>query len=496
MRYSAAPSGPARGGRPAPRAAAAAPSDARPFPRRDSAVYRYTSWQEAGPRTGARARTSPSPARSRSATRGCRRTSPSGGGPSSRTSPGGWPRPSGRRPRSPASSPTSTPHARSGGGSRRSGRRRCRRRAHRRAGRRAVGAREARRRPRARVGAARSRSYPDGPTPLEHVAGSGRTERRRWVTCWRATGGRSSPATASRPASASSCGCGPPCSPPTCRCCAWASSAGRSPAWTTAGSARRRCGPTSGRRSWRSRSTRTRPHPPPGPGEDAVDADLAARSRRAHGRARRGRRRPRRARRPLPLARGRLPRRVRHHRLPCHPRARRARRARGLHGRPAHAAGDGRRPAAAGAAHYTEVDAHDEARDAVLLTNGGELTPRWRCEGTIRPCPNRFFAGSPGAGLAWDATPAGRPRHAARLHARAGRLAARVVAGRADGGRAGRLRRAARLLPRAARRATTGWAALVEAGIPHHAALAAGHVAHGCRLLAAHAALEHVAIDG
>ncbi len=41
-----------------------------------------------------------------------------------------------------------------------------------------------------------------------------------------------------------------------------------------------------------------------------------------------------------------------------------------------------------------------------------------------------------------------------------------------------------------------GWAALVEAGIPHHAALAAGHVAHGCRLLAAHAALEHVAIDG
>src|SRR6185295_19042607 len=57
-----------------------------------------------------------------------------------------------------------------------------------------------------------------------------------------------------------------------------------------------------------------------------------------------------------------------------------------------------------GAAHYTEVDAYDEARDAVLLTNGGELDPALAREGSIRPCPNRFFAGSAGRGLAWEAT--------------------------------------------------------------------------------------------
>jgi hypothetical protein len=47
-----------------------------------------------------------------------------------------------------------------------------------------------------------------------------------------------------------------------------------------------------------------------------------------------------------------------------------------------------------GAAHYTEVDAYDGARDAVLLTNGGELDPALANAGSVRPCPNRFFAGA------------------------------------------------------------------------------------------------------
>ena len=237
------------------------------------------------------------------------------------------------------------------------------------------------------------------------------------------------------------------------------------------------------------------PAPAPGPGEDAVEADLAARSRRLTGAL-------------VAAADGLDGLAVRCHSpevgfhdafgvTACH-----ATRALAERGVPMACMADlptlvalvvARR--LSGAAHYTEVDAYDEARDAILLTNGGELDPALARAGSVRPCANRFFAGSAGRGLAWDATL--RPGPATLLGFTPVPAGWRLVSwqGELTDGRAGRLRRAARLLPRRPD-GHDGWAALVEAGIPHHAALAAGHVAHGCRLLAARAGVEHVAIDG
>lgn len=146
-----------------------------------------------------------------------------------------------------------------------------------------------------------------------------------------------------------------------------------------------------------------------------------------------------------------------------------------------------------GGAHYTEVDAVDRHRGGILLSNGGEIDPRL-ADGQPSRCENQFFSGALGRGVAFDARL--RPGPASLIGFtpleggwRVITTDGRILDDHLDGFPVPHGFFATGADPRRT------WAGLVEAGLPHHAALGAKPVAEAVGLFAAMTGIEHVAID-
>jgi L-arabinose isomerase len=145
-----------------------------------------------------------------------------------------------------------------------------------------------------------------------------------------------------------------------------------------------------------------------------------------------------------------------------------------------------------GTCHYTEVDGVDAARGAILLSNGGELDLRLAAEGATT-CAQQFFPGALGRGTAWRA--ALRPGPASLIaftptH-RGWRLVTmdgRITDDRLHGFPVPHGFFAGSSEPEAL------WDAFVEAGAPHHAAVAGRHVGDGAALWCRMTGVEHVRV--
>jgi L-arabinose isomerase len=146
-----------------------------------------------------------------------------------------------------------------------------------------------------------------------------------------------------------------------------------------------------------------------------------------------------------------------------------------------------------GASQYVEVDSTDVRRKAILLSNGGELDKRMAVRDTARVLPNQFFSGLAGRGAALDGVIRPGPatlvaftptEHGWRLVTMEGSVLGDRLAGFE--------------VPHAFFRAATDMlgaaARYAAAGVPHHSALAAGHIGEASGILSELLNIEHVSI--
>jgi L-arabinose isomerase len=144
-----------------------------------------------------------------------------------------------------------------------------------------------------------------------------------------------------------------------------------------------------------------------------------------------------------------------------------------------------------GAAQYFEVDGPDLARDALLLSNGGEIDLRWVRADSVGLVEQRFFSGVAGRGLAFRGVVEPGPAtliaftpepNGWRLITLEGDVLEAHLAGFP----------VPHAFLRSARRVGAAFAALGDAGTPHHVALTPGHVADVIAALCTLVSVRHI----